>query len=106
MPAIKRTNVATTADALNGLKFKVLPTPALVSLFATGVTVGDVVSLSVGSQEVVVSAQTNIEGSADVVDTDRDQILFQERVPPGELFMPVTATTAINFLLVIDYVDV
>lgn len=103
MPSIKVVNQASAADALTGLKFKVLSRPALVSLFVSCVTAGDTVSLSVGSRELLVNGQPNIEASADVVDTDRDQMLFQERVPAGELFLPVTATTAVNFLLVMDY---
>lgn len=106
MPAIKRVNVATTTDALQGLKFKVQGNPALVSLFASGVTAGDEISFSVGSREVLVNAEPNIEASADVVDIDRDAILIQERVPAGEYFIEITATTAINFLLVIDPVAV
>jgi hypothetical protein len=105
MPSIKRVNVTTTTDALNGLKFKVQGRPALVTLFASCVTATDRVSFSVGSQEVLVDASPNIEASADVVDTDRDTILFQERVPPGEYFLQITATTAVNFLLVIDPVS-
>jgi len=102
MPAIKRVNVGTTTDALNGLKFKVQSRPALVTLFATCVTATDTISFAVGSSEIVVNASPNIESSADVVDNDRDGILFQERVPPGEYFIAITATTAVNFLLVID----
>ena len=104
MPAIKRTNVVTTEDALLGLKFKVLQRPALVSLFASGVTATDKISLSVGGTTVLDLANPNVESAADVIDTTRDGVLFNERVPPGELFMPITATTAVNFLLVIDEV--
>jgi hypothetical protein len=102
MPTIKRVNVATSTDALQGLKFKVQNSPALISLFASCVTATDTISFSVGSREFLVNASPNIEGSADVVDTDRDQILFQERVPPGEYFIAITATTAVNFILVIE----
>lgn len=102
MPSIALKNVATTANAVDGLKFRNLPGPALISLYASGVTAGDVISLSVGNEDFLVNGQTNIEASADVVDTDRDQILFQEPVPAGELFIPITATTAVNFLVVIE----
>jgi hypothetical protein len=102
MPTIKRTNVATTSDALQGLKFKVQNSPALVSLFASCVTNTDVISFSVGSREFLVNAIPNVEISADVVDNERDQILFQERVPPGEYFIAITCTTAVNFTLVIE----
>lgn len=102
MPSIKRVNVATAQDALNGLKFKVQNSPALVTLYASCVTATDRIAFSVGSREFLVDAAPNIELSADVVDIDRDAILFQERVPPGEYFIEITATTAVNFLLVIE----
>lgn len=104
MPSVKRINVATTTNAMNGLKFEdVPPGGALLSLYASGVTAGDTIGLSVGSEDFLVDAEVNIEASADVVDTDRDQILFQEPVPEGKIFMPITATTAVNFILVLEY---
>jgi len=103
MPSIKVANQVTAANALNGLKFSKLAVPALISLWAAAVTVTDVVGLSVGDREVLNAANPNIEISADVVDTGRDQILFAEPAEGGEdLFMPVTATTAIGFLVLID----
>lgn len=102
MPSITRGVAATTSDALTGLKFKTQGLPALVSLFASGATEGDVISFSVGSQEFLVDAEVNVEAASGVVDTDRDQLLFQERVPPGEYFMPVTVTAAAKYLLVIE----
>lgn len=106
MPAVKRVNVATTANAMNGLKFEDIPPGgALASLYAAGVTAGDTIGFSVGSEDFLVDAEPNIEASADVVDTDRDQILFQEPVPSGKIFMPITATTAVNFLLVLEYAN-
>jgi len=102
MPSIMLKNVAAgTADALTGLQFKVQNLPALVSLFATTPTAGALVSLTIGNLQVLVDAAINIEIAADVIDTDRDQVLFQERVPPGEYFLPVAAQIA-NLLLVID----
>lgn len=106
MPATKRVNVATVSNAMNGLKFEEIPAGgALASLYASCVTAGDVIGFSVGSEDFLVDAEPNIEASADVVDTDRDQILFQEPVPSGKIFMPITATTAVNFLLVLEYAN-
>lgn len=105
MPAIKRVNVATTSDALNGLRFKNQGRPALVSLYASGVTNTDTVSFAVGQQEFLTDANPNVE-TTDVVDTDRDMILYREPVPAGEYFLSVTATTAVNFLLVIEYAPI
>lgn len=105
MPSIKVANQATAPNALNGLKFVKLSGPALISLWASAVTVTDIIGLSVGDREVLNAAAPNIEISADVVDTSRDQILFAEPAEGGEeLFMPVTATTAVGFLVLIDEV--
>jgi len=103
MPSIKILNQVTSANALNGLKFQTLAGPALVSLYAAGVTVGDTISFSIGDREILTLGQPNIEISADVVDVSRDQILFAEPAEGGQdLFMPVTVTTATGFLVVID----
>lgn len=104
MPSIKVVNQADSANAVNGLKFEEIPAPgALLSLYASCVTAGDTIGLSVGSEDFLVDAEPNIEVSADVVDTDRDQILFQEPVPAGKMFVPIEVTTAINFLIVLEY---
>jgi hypothetical protein len=103
MPSIRISNQATSANALNGLKFSKLAAPALLSLWASGVTGTDEISFSVGDREILRLANPNIESSADVVDTARDGILIAEPAGGGEdLFMTVTATTAVNYLLLID----
>jgi len=106
MPSIKVSNQVTAANALNGLKFSKLAGPALISLWVSAVTVTDTVGFSVGDREVLNAANPNIEISADVVDTSRDQVLFAEPAEGGEdLFMPVVATTAVGFLLLIDEIE-
>lgn len=102
MPSIKRTIPDTTADALNGQRFKVQARPALVSLYAVGTTEGDVISFAVDSQEFLNNAQVNVESASGVVDVSRDQILFREPVPAGEYFLPATLTTDEHYLLVIE----
>lgn len=102
MPSIRRNAAGTTADALTGLQFKIQYAPFLASLYASGATEGDVVSFSVGSNQYLVNAQVNVESASGVVDTDRDQVLFREMCPAGEIFMPMTMTAAVQFLLVIE----
>ncbi len=103
MPSIKIANQVSAGDALNGLRFTKLKRPALISLWVAAVTVTDTVSMSVGDREVLRLANPNIEISADVVDTSRDQILFAEPAEGDEdLSLAVVATTAVGFLVLID----
>jgi hypothetical protein len=102
MPAIKRILAATTADALNGLNFKVQPRPFLASLWASGANEGDVVGFSVDANQFLVSGAVNVEAASGVVDTSRDQILFREPCPAGELFLPATMTANVTYLLNIE----
>jgi len=48
-----------------------------------------------------VTAELNIEGSADVVNTNVDLILDREPVPAGKQFLAIEAQIG-NFLLVIE----
>jgi len=60
--------------------------------------------LSIGDRDIVVNGtEMNIEVAADVIDTDRDQCVFNEVVGPGQLFLPVTVTTEAQFLIHIRY---
>jgi len=103
MASIKISNQTTNTDALSNLRFRKLKLPSLISLWLSCVTVTDTVGVSVGDREVLVGANPNLESSADVVDTGRDQVLFAEPAEGDEdLSMAVVATTAINFLFLID----
>lgn len=106
MPSISLKNIAAgTANAVSGLSFEQIPPGgALVSLYATTAVAGGTVGLKVGSEEYLSAAEVNIESSADVVDTDRDQVLFQEPVGEGQLFIPVSAQVC-NILLVLEYAE-
>lgn len=102
MPTIAKKNVAAgTANALDGEKFQELETASLVSLYATTPTAGGNVDFSVGSEDFAKAAELNIEASADVVDPQRDVVLFKEPVPPGKMFLSVNDQIA-NFLLIIE----
>ena len=103
MPTIKRTVAAATDDALQGLKFKTQGAPALVTLAASTATGGETLTFSVGSNEFVSQAIVNIEVASQTVDMQRDIILQQEAVPPGEYFLAVPAVAAdMTFVLIIE----
>ena len=102
MPAIKEVNVASTSDALSDRRFREVPGPALITLYASAVNAGDTVSLTIGSREICVDAEPNIEISADVVDAARDLIVEEEPVGAGILHLRVVATAAINYLILIE----
>lgn len=103
MPAIKVTNQASAANAVDGLKFSRINRPTRLSFFASGVTNSDTVSVSVDQTDYLVNANPSIEISADVVDVARDQLLFDEPIRQGQLFVAIVATTAVNFLVVLRY---
>lgn len=104
MPSIKRSAIAATGDALNGLKFKTWNVPTLVSLAASAAAVGGALDYTVGSQAILVeAAQANLEVANQVVDAQRDIILLNEPAPPGEHFLNITALgTDTSFLLIIE----
>jgi len=104
MPTIRRAlSAAPTENALEGLKFSVQNGPALVSLYAATETAGESISFSVNNQDVTVDAGVNTRAAAGVIDTDRDQIMFREGVPPGKYFLRIPAmAAAFEYLLVIE----
>lgn len=102
MPAIIRTVTADTENALEGLKFSVLNGPALLSLYASGATEGDNISLSIGNTDILVDGEVNVEAASGVVDTDRDAMLVQELVPAGKIYMAVDLTTSVKYVLLIE----
>lgn len=105
MPTIRQRVSATTVNAIANNKLRYIgPRGAIINLFAAGVTNSDDIGLSINTREIVPQGtDINIEVSADVIDSDRDQILFNEFVEQGELSVPVTVTTEMQFLLSIKY---
>jgi len=103
MPAIKISNQTTVANAVTGLKFSKQANPFLATLWASGVTVTDVIGFSVGSEDYLLAGNPNVEAT-DIANFLVDRILDREPCQDGELFVPVTATTAVNFGLIIEEV--
>lgn len=104
MPTIKFQATASADDALSGRKFKTIPeTGAILNLWATGDDEGDSVGLSIGDREIMVESPCNLETQSGTVKINEDQLIFNEIVGGGELFMPLSVTTAMDVLLHIRY---
>jgi len=105
MPSIRFIVPATTTDAMANRKFNVIPAGgAIMNVWATGVTVTDTFGLSVGDRDIIVGGSvTNVTSSAGVCDVDRDQVIFNEEVDGGQIFLPCTLTTDMNFLIHLRY---
>lgn len=103
MPTI-RIGGATNADIFSNLQFADIPaTGAILNAWVSGDDL-DTYGISVGDRAVVAGGtECNIELSADVIDTNRDQVVFNEVVGGGHIFVPVTAATEIQVMVHIRY---
>ena len=103
MPSIK-TISATSADTFSNLKFADIPSSgAIINMWAAGDDAGDTVALSVGDRDLLVASECNIEQAPDEIDLQKDQLLFNEVVGGGHIFVPVVATAEIQILVSIRY---
>lgn len=104
MPSIRAAG-GTNADLFSNLQFADIPaTGAILNAWVSSVTNGDTWGLSVGDRAVVANGtECNIESSADVIAINLDQMVFNEPVGGGHIFLPVTVTTEINVLVHIRY---
>jgi len=105
MPSLRFIVPATTTDAMANRKFNVIPAGgAILNAWITSVTVTDTWGLSVGDRDVVVNGSVaNVTSAAGVCDVDRDQVIFNEQVDGGQIFLPMTLTTDMNVLLHLRY---
>jgi len=94
---------ATTNDALSAEDIRTVDVPSVVNLWATGVTVTDEIGLRLDKTVIMDDGTMNVAAAAlGLVDTDRDQLVFDTVVGPGELRLPVTVTTSAIFLLSVE----
>lgn len=104
MPMIRPAGVtAATADALTDEQHNVIPSGgAFLSMWASCAANGGTYGLLVGSKSIISEGtEANVEVAADVIDTDRDQVLFNEVVPPGRLRVPIGAAgTELQLMIV------
>jgi hypothetical protein len=99
MPTIKVRVTSSTPDALSTLQEFATIGPSVVNMWGAGVTGTDDGQLFIGTRALMNVCDLNIEGSADVIDTDRDQLLVNEVVEAGKLKLAVTVTTECQFLI-------
>jgi len=104
MPSIRLGVVATTADALANQTFAVVPEGgAILNLFASSVSNGDTIGLSLGNRQLLLPSEVNTV-AADIINANGfDQMLFGELVGPGRLVVPVAVTTELQFLIALRY---
>lgn len=94
---------AVTGDAIATEEIRRVDRLSTVNMWASCVTNGDQIGLLLNRTEIMPSGEANIEASADVIDTDRDQLVFNSIVGAGQLRVPVPAvTTEIQFLLSVE----
>ena len=92
-----------TNDAISTDEIRRVEVPSVVNMWASCVTNGDTIGLLLNKTEIMATDEMNIEISADVIDTGRDQLIFDTVVGEGQLRVPIGAiTTEIQFLLSVE----
>jgi len=104
MPTI-RVISASSADALSNAKFADIPaTGAIINMWGASDDVGDTFGFSVGDRDLInAGTEINLESGVDVIDIQRDQLLFNEVVGGGHMFLPIVATAEAQFLIAIRF---
>lgn len=94
---------APTSDAISTEEIRRVDVPSTVNLWAACTTAGDAMGLLLNRTEILPADVVNVFASAGVVDTNRDQLLFNTIVGAGQLRLPVTAVnTSLQFLLSVE----
>lgn len=95
---------AVTNDAISDQDIRTVEVPSIVNLFATSVTVTDEIGLRLDKTVIMDDGTCNVSAAASgMVDTDRDQLVFDTVVGPGTLRLPIpTLTTSLIFLISVE----
>lgn len=95
---------AVTDDAISDQDIRIVAGPSVVNLWATAVTVTDLIGLRLGNTIIMDAGTCNVSAAAvGMVDTARDQLVFNMVVGQGTLRLPVpTLTTSLIFLLSVE----
>ncbi len=104
MASRRRLVSAVTNDALSDQDIRSIETPSIVNLWATSVTVTDLIGLRLDKTIIMDDGTCNVSAAAlGMVDTSRDQLVFSTVVGIGTLRLPVpTLTTSLIFLLSVE----
>ena len=100
----RRIDVAVvTNDAISTDEIRRVEVPSIVNMWASCVSNGDTIGLLLNKTEIMATDEMNIEISADVIDTGRDQLIFDTVVGEGQLRVPIGAVvTEVQFLLSVE----
>lgn len=95
---------ATTNDALADQDIRTVEAPSWVNLWATSVTVTDQIGLRLDKTVIMDDGTCNVSAAAlGMVDTDRDQLIFQSAVGRGTLRLPVPIlNTSLIFVISVE----
>lgn len=93
MASLKFAAAAASPDLLATEVIRRVLRPSVVNLWGSGVTNGDSLGLFLDRNEIMPTGEVNIELTADVVDAQRDQLVFDSVVGRGNLRIPVGAVT-------------
>lgn len=103
MASLKFSSGAASADVIATEVIRRVLRPSVVNLWGSGVTVTDTMGLFLDRNEIMATGEVNIEISADIVDSGRDQLVFDSVVGRGNLRIPIGAvTTEIQGLLSVE----
>lgn len=103
MASRRKIIAAVTDDAIANDEIRRVESPSIVNFWAAAVTKTDKIGLFLNKVEILPADSVNIEAAADVIDTDRDQLVYNCFVGEGQLRVPVTAlTTECQFLLSVE----
>lgn len=92
---------AVTADALADQIIRTVEEPSVVNMWATAVNVTDTIGLSLDKTSIMDEGTANVSAAAvGLVDTDRDQLVFNSVVGPGALRIPISVLTASLIFLI------
>lgn len=103
MASRRKSISAVTDDAIANDEIRRVLSPSMINFWASAVTKTDKIGLFLNRVEILPADSVNLEAAADVIDTDRDQLVFNAFVGEGQLRVPITAlTTECQFLLSVE----